>query len=176
MSEHAYNVLFLCTGNSARSIMAEALLNRIGQKRFRAFSAGSVPKGEIHPMALHVLRRQNYLVDDLRSKSWDEFARPDSPELNFVFTLCDRAWEENCPVWPGQPMTAHWGMADPAAFEGTETERIVAFNDTMKMLTNRISIFTCLPIHSLDRLSLQKRLEEIGKTSMPEEEPEAKTA
>ena len=118
MSEHAYNVLFLCTGNSARSIMAEALLNRIGQKRFRAFSAGSVPKGEVHPMALHVLRRQNYLVDGLRSKNWDEFARPDSPELNFVFTLCDRAWEENCPVWPGQPMTAHWGMAESGSLRG----------------------------------------------------------
>ena len=126
------------------------------------------------PIALHVLRRQNYLVDDLRSKSWDEFAQPDSPELDFVFTLCNRAWAENCPVWPGQPMTAHWGMVDPAAFGGTE--RIVAFNDTMKMLTNRISIFASLPIHSLDRLSLQKQLEAIGKTAMPEAQPEAQTA
>lgn len=170
MNDPEYNVLFLCTGNSARSIMAEALLNRIGQKRFRAFSAGSIPKGEVHPLALHVLQRQHYPIDELHSKSWDEFSQAGAPELNFVFTLCDRAWEENCPVWPGQPMTAHWGLQDPAAFEGTDTEKMVAFNDAMKMLTNRISIFTALPIHSLDRLSLQKRLDAIGQTGIQLEE------
>ena len=162
--DKTYNVLFLCTGNSARSIIAECLLNRIGGKRFKAFSAGSQPKGEVHPMALHLLQRQNYKVDDLRSKNWDEFSAEDSPELDFVFTLCDSAAAEACPTSPGQPMTAHWGLPDPAAAEGSETERHLAFADTLRMLRNRIEIFTSLPISSLDRLSLQSRLEEIGRS------------
>ena len=163
-TDKSYNVLFLCTGNSARSIIAECLLNRIGGKRFRACSAGSQPKGEVHPMALHLLKRQNFVVDELRSKNWDEFSAEDSPELDFVFTLCDSASAEACPTWPGQPMTAHWGLPDPAAAEGSETERHLAFADTLRMLRNRIEIFTSLPISSLDRLSLQSRLEEIGRS------------
>lgn len=159
-----YQVLFLCTGNSARSIIAECLLNRIGGNRFQACSAGSQPKGEIHPMALHLLKRQNYVVDELRSKNWDEFSAEDSPELDFVFTLCDSAAAESCPIWPGQPMTAHWGLPDPAAADGSETERHLAFADTLRMLRNRIEIFTSLPISSLDRLSLQNRLDEIGRS------------
>ncbi len=166
IQERKYNVLFLCTGNSARSIMAESLLNRLGKKRFNAYSAGSMPKGEVHPMALQVLKRQNYIVDSLRSKSWDEYSGEDSPELNFVFTLCDNAKNEVCPVWPGQPMTAHWGLPDPAAFKGSETEQMVAFNEAMRMLTNRIDIFISLPMESLDRLTLQKRLDEIGKSQL----------
>ena len=162
MSERVYNVLFLCTGNSARSIMAECLLNRIGNKRFKAYSAGSTPAGEINPFALHVLKRQNYIIDSLRSKSWDEFSTEDAPELDFVFTLCDSAKSEVCLVWPGQPMTAHWGMPDPAAVEGSQTEKMVAFNDAMRMLTNRIGIFISLPVESISRLSLQKKLDEIG--------------
>ncbi len=159
-----YKVLFLCTGNSARSVIAECLLNRIGGERFRAFSAGSQPKGEIHPLALHLLKRQNYPVDELRSKNWDEFSGADAPELDFVFTLCDSAAAESCSTWPGQPMTAHWGLPDPAAAEGSETERHLAFADTLRMLRNRIEIFTSLPMDSLDRLSLQNRLEEIGRS------------
>ncbi len=166
IQERKYNVLFLCTGNSARSIMAESLLNRLGKKRFNAYSAGSMPKGEVHPMALQVLKRQNYIVDLLRSKSWDEFSGDDSPELNFVFTLCDNAKNEVCPVWPGQPMTAHWGLPDPAALNGSDTEQMVAFNEAMRMLTNRIDIFISLPMESLDRLTLQKRLDEIGKSQL----------
>ena len=157
MSEHAYNVLFLCTGNSARSIIAECLLNRIGRGRFQAFSAGSQPKGEVHPFALQLLQRQNYPIDVLRSKDWAEFSAPDAPELDFVFTLCDSAAAEECPVWPGQPMTAHWGLPDPAAADGTEAERHLAFADTLRMLTNRLEIFTSLPLASLDRLSLQNQ-------------------
>lgn len=167
MTEKTYNVLFLCTGNSARSILAECVLNRLGAPRFKAYSAGSVPKGEVHPLALDLLSRQNYPVDQLRSKSWDEFARPEAPPLDFVFTVCDRAAAESCPVWPGQPMTAHWGLPDPAAAEGSEAERRLAFAETLRMLTNRISVFVSLPLKSLDRLSLQKRLNEIGKT-LPE--------
>ena len=166
IQEHNYNVLFLCTGNSARSIMAECLLNRLGKKRFNAYSAGSMPKGEVHPMALQVLKRQNYMIDSLRSKSWDEFTGEGAPELNFVFTLCDNAKNEVCPVWPGQPMTAHWGLPDPAALKGSETEQMVAFNEAMRMLTNRIDIFISLPMESLDRLTLQKRLDEIGKSQL----------
>ena len=158
-----YNVLFLCTGNSARSILAECLLNREGQDRFRAYSAGSQPKGEIHPMALHLLRRQNYPIEDLRSKNWDEFSTPDAPPLDFVFTLCDSAAAETCPVWPGQPMSAHWGLPDPAAATGSETERHLAFADALRMLRNRIEIFTNLPFESLDRLALQAELDEIGR-------------
>ena len=164
MTDREFNVLFLCTGNSARSVIAECVLNRIGSGRFRAFSAGSQPKGEIHPFALNLLRRQNYPVDVLRSKSWDEFSRPDAPPLDFVFTLCDSAANEACPVWPGQPMTAHWGLPDPAAAEGSDTERHLAFADTLRMLNQRIDIFINLPVRSLDRLTLQERLDEIGRS------------
>jgi len=163
MADKIYNVLFLCTGNSARSIIAECVLNRLGVGRFQAFSAGSFPKGQVHPYALDVLRRQNYPTNELRSKSWNEFAGSSAVPLDFVFTVCDNAAGEVCPVWPGQPMTAHWGIPDPAGVEGTEAERRLAFADTLRMLTNRIAIFVNLPIHSLDRLTLQKRLTEIGR-------------
>jgi arsenate reductase (thioredoxin) len=158
-----FNVLFICTGNSARSIMAEAILNRAGQGRFRAFSAGSHPKGQIHPFALDVLKRLHYDVSGLRSKSWTEFTGSNGPKLDFAFTLCDDAAAEECPVWPGQPMTAHWGMPDPAAKVGTIAEMNYAFADTMRMLSNRINIFVSLPIKSLDALSLQKQLDAIGQ-------------
>ena len=159
-----YNVLFLCTGNSARSIMAETLLNRAGQGNFHAFSAGSQPKGKVHPYTLDLLRKLHFDMSGARSKSWLEFAQPDSPKLDFVFTVCDNAAGETCPVWPGQPMTAHWGVPDPAAATGIEAEIRFAFADTLRMLTNRINIFVSLPLAKLDRLSLQKKLEEIGKT------------
>lgn len=163
MSDPVYNVLFLCTGNSARSILAEAILNRVGQGRFRAFSAGSQPKGEVHPYSLDLLKSLNHDTSFARSKNWEEFAAPGSPEMHFVFTVCDSAANEACPVWPGQPMTAHWGVPDPAAVEGSEAEKRLAFADTYRMLNNRISIFTSLPMTSLDRLALQKRLDEIGR-------------
>ena len=159
-----FNVLFLCTGNSARSIMAEAILDREGRGKFRAFSAGSHPKGSVHPYALDLLRKLNFDVGGFRSKSWSEFARPDAPKLDFVFTVCDDAAAEACPVWPGQPMTAHWGIPDPAAATGNEAEIRLAFADAFRMLNNRISIFVNLPIDSLDRLALQKHLDSIGKT------------
>ncbi|APH74008.1 arsenate reductase ArsC [Aquibium oceanicum] len=162
MSDPIYNVLFLCTGNSARSILAEAILNRVGQGRFRAFSAGSQPKGEVHPFSLELLKSLNHDTSFARSKNWEEFAQAGAPEMNFVFTVCDNAANEACPVWPGQPMTAHWGVPDPAAVEGTEAEKRLAFADAYRMLNNRISIFTSLPLNSLDRLALQKRLSEIG--------------
>ena len=164
MGDRPYNVLFLCTGNSARSILAEAVLNRLGNGRFKAFSAGSFPKGEVHPYALDLLQRQDYPTKGLRSKSWDEFATPAAEPLDFVFTVCDNAAGETCPIWPGQPMTAHWGLPDPAAVEGTEAERRLAFADTLRMLRNRIGVFANLPIKSLDKLSLQNRLHEIGRT------------
>ena len=163
MTEKTYGVLFLCTGNSARSILAECVLNRLGRGKFRAYSAGSFPKGEVHPLALELLRRQGYSVDQLRSKSWDEFAVSGAPELDFVFTVCDNAANEMCPIWPGQPMTAHWGLPDPAAAEGNEAQRRLAFAETLRMLNDRISAFVNLPIKSLDKLSLQKRLHEIGR-------------
>jgi protein-tyrosine-phosphatase/DNA-binding transcriptional ArsR family regulator len=163
MSDKVYNVLFLCTGNSARSIMAEAILNREGRGRFKAYSAGSHPKGEVHPYALQLLRNLNYGTDGLRSKSWDEFAEQGAPAMDFVFTVCDNAAAEVCPIWPGQPMTAHWGVPDPAAAEGSESVKRAAFAEACRMLTNRISIFTSLPLASLDRLSLQRRLDEIGQ-------------
>jgi protein-tyrosine-phosphatase len=159
----AYNVLFLCTGNSARSIIAEAIINREGIGRFRGFSAGSHPKGAVHPYTLDLLRRLNYDVSGFRSKSWDEFAAPGAPKLDFVFTVCDQAAAEECPFWPGQPMTAHWGLPDPAAATGNEAERRIAFNETYRMLRNRISIFVSLPIGTLDSLSLQDRLDAIGR-------------
>ena len=163
MPDRVYNVLFLCTGNSARSILAEAILNRNGKGRFQAYSAGSHPKGRVHPYTLDLLRNLNYVTDGLRSKSWDEFAVPGAPNLDFVFTVCDDAANESCPVWPGQPMSAHWGIPDPATVDGPEAVRRQAFADACRMMTNRISIFTSLPLHSLDRLSLQQRLDEIGK-------------
>ncbi|NMM43947.1 metalloregulator ArsR/SmtB family transcription factor [Rhodospirillaceae bacterium KN72] len=159
-----YNVLFLCTGNSARSIIAECLLNREGMGRFKAYSAGSQPRGEIDPIAAALLQRNNFSLSDLRSKSWDEFSGDDAPVMDFVFTVCDDAAGEVCPVWPGQPMTAHWGVPDPVKFEGTETERTLFTADVFRMLTNRISIFCALPLQSLDKLSLQRKLDMIGKT------------
>jgi len=157
------NVLFLCTGNSARSILAEAILNREGRGRFRAFSAGSMPTGLVNPHALRLLTSLNHPVEGLRSKSWEEFAQPDAPKLDFVFTVCDNAANEVCPIWPGQPISAHWGVPDPAAVEGTAAEVGVAFADTYRMLANRIGLFLNLPMASLDRMSLQRRLDEIGR-------------
>lgn len=163
MDDRVFNVLFLCTGNSARSILGEAILNRLGQGRFRAYSAGSQPKGEVHPYTIDVLKSLNHDTAFARSKNWEEFARPGAPEMNFVFTVCDSAANESCPVWPGQPMTAHWGIPDPAAAEGTEAEKRLAFADAYRMLNNRISIFVSLPMQTIDRLALQKRLDEIGR-------------
>ena len=157
-----YDVLFLCTGNSARSIMAECLLERIGGARFRAFSAGSHPAGAIHPYALEILERRNHRTDHLRSKGWDEFAAPGAPVMDFVFTVCDRAAGEVCPVWPGQPISAHWGFPDPAAVEGKEAEIRAAFANTYREIATRIEIFTSLPLESLDRLALKRKLDEIG--------------
>jgi len=162
-TDKVFNVLFLCTGNSARSIMAECILSREGQGRFKGYSAGSHPKGEINPYALHILKTLNYPTADLSSKDWSVFAAPGAPEMDFVFTVCDSAANEVCPVWPGQPMTAHWGIPDPAAVDGKEAEKAAAFADTMRMLTNRISIFVNLPMRSLDRLTLQERLDHIGQ-------------
>ena len=158
-----YNVLFLCTGNSARSIIAEAILNRAGRGRFKAFSAGSQPKGKINPRTLDLLRKFNYDVSTLRSKSWAEFARAGAPNLDFVFTVCDNAAGEACPLWPGQPITAHWGIPDPAAANGTEAEIALAFKDAYRMLNRRIDLFLALPIQKLDRLVLTTRLKEIGR-------------
>ena len=162
--ERPFNVLFLCTGNSARSIMAEAILTREGRGKFRAFSAGSQPKAEPNPYALNLLRRMNFDVSGLRSKSWLEFSGPHAQPLDFVFTVCDNAAGETCPLWPGQPMTAHWGIPDPAAVEGSETEISLAFADAFRMLSNRISIFVNLPLRSLDALTLQRQLDSIGNT------------
>lgn len=161
--DKVYNVLFLCTGNSARSIMAECLLNREGAGRFRAYSAGSHPRGAVHPQTLRLLRQNNVPTEGLRSKSWEEFTRPDAPRMDFVFTVCDDAAAEACPTWPGQPVTAHWGVPDPVRCEGDEVQTALVFADVFRMLYNRIAIFTCLPIESLDRLSLRHTLEEIGR-------------
>jgi len=163
MAERVFNVLFLCTGNSARSIMAEAIMNSLGKGKFRAFSAGSHPTGRVNPLALDTLRIAGLSPDGARSKAWDEFAGPDAPTMDFVFTVCDNAAGEVCPVWPGQPMTAHWGVEDPAAFEGTDAERRALFLKVFRMLQNRISVFAALPIASLDRQSLQTRLRDIGR-------------
>lgn len=165
MSERPYNVLFLCTGNSARSIIAEAILNREGRGRFRGYSAGSQPKGAVHPYTLDLLRRMNFDLGGYRSKSWTEFSGPGAPKLDFVFTVCDSAAAESCPVWPGQPVTAHWGVPDPAAATGSEAEIRLAFAEAFRMLNSRISIFVNLPLQSLDKLTLQQRLDAIGRAS-----------
>ena len=162
--DRSYNVLFLCTGNSARSILGEAILNKMGKGKFVAYSAGSMPKGDVNPHALALLQRLGFATDGLRSKSWDEFAKPGAPQLDFVFTVCDNAANEVCPVWPGQPMTAHWGVPDPAAAEGSETKIAQAFRDAFMALQRRIELFANLPVPSLDRMSLKKRLDEIGRT------------
>lgn len=164
MSGRTYNVLFLCTGNSARSIIAEAILNKIGSDRFRAFSAGSQPKGQVNPHTLTLLRGLGFDVSGFRSKSWAEFARPGAPPLDFIFTVCDNAAGEACPVWPGKPMTAHWGIPDPAEATGTDAQIGQAFSDAYRMLNQRIGIFTALPIASLDDLTLQHRLRDIGRS------------
>lgn len=158
------NVLFLCTHNSARSVIAESVINRLGAGKFKGYSAGSDPRGSVHPYTLDLLRQLNYPLDGLRSKSWQEFASPGAPVLNFVFTVCDDAANETCPAWPGQPMTAHWGLPDPSAATGPEATRRVAFADTHRMLYQRIGIFVNLPLASLDRLSLQRRLDDIGRS------------
>ncbi len=172
MTDKAYNVLFLCTGNSARSVFGECIVNRLGRGRFAGYSAGSHPKGTVHPLTLEILRRNNFLTDGLRSKDWAEFAVSDAPVMDFVFTVCDNAAAEVCPVWPGQPMTAHWGIPDPAAVEGDEVNRIMAFRQAFRALENRIEIFLNLPLASLDRLKLQRALDEIGRTPLPEATPE----
>jgi arsenate reductase (thioredoxin) len=164
MTERPFNVLFLCTGNSARSILAEALVTHWGHGQFVGLSAGSSPKGKVHPIALDLLKHLNVPTDGMRSKSWDEFAQPGAPKLDFVFTVCDNAAGEMCPIWPGQPMTAHWGVEDPAAVEGTEAEKWLAFRKAFRELESRIKVFTSLPIRSLDKVKLQERLREIGKT------------
>ncbi len=164
MNDKIYNVLFLCTGNSARSIFAESLINRLGRGRFRGYSAGSHPAGEVNPLAIEELKSNNFVTTDLRSKDWSEFAAADAPEMDFVFTVCDKAGAETCPAWPGQPMTAHWGIADPAAVEGNVMTKKAAFAKAFSELENRISIFVSLPFESLDKLHLQKHLDQIGQT------------
>ncbi|MCA8880423.1 MAG: arsenate reductase ArsC [Rhodobacteraceae bacterium] len=163
MSQKSYNVLFLCTANSARSLIAESIINRVGPGKFRGYSAGSHPAAAPNPNAVELLRHLNYNTDQLRSKDWGEFAAPGAPEMDFVFTVCDNAANEICPIWPGQPMTAHWGVPDPAAVTGTPAERSLAFADAYRMLYNRISIFVNLPLNTIDRFALQKRLDEIGQ-------------
>ena len=163
--DRPYNVLFLCTGNSARSIFAAAILNKIGAGKFKAYSAGSDPKGQVNPHTLALLERLGFPTADLRSKSWNEFVQPGAPELDFVFTVCDNAANEVCPVWPGQPMTAHWGVPDPAAVEGDEKKVLAAFRDAYSTLQRRIELFANLPVRSLDRMSLKQRLDEIGKSA-----------
>jgi len=162
-AERIYNVLFLCTGNSARSILAESLINTLGRGRFRGFSAGSFPKGRVHPMAIELLKRINLPTEGLRSKSWDQFAAPGAPPLDFIFTVCDNAAGEVCPVWPGKPVTAHWGIADPAAVEGTDADKARAFDKALMELETRIRLFIALPLASLDRMALQETLREIGR-------------
>jgi arsenate reductase len=164
VADQPFNVLFLCTGNSARSIMAEAILNKLGAGKFRAYSAGSLPKGQVHAETIRQLQGLGYDTSGFRSKSWAEFAKPGAPSLDFVFTVCDNAAAEACPVWPGQPMTAHWGMPDPAAATGNDAEIALSFKEAYRMLNQRIGIFIALPLRSLDQLSLQKKLKEIGRT------------
>jgi arsenate reductase len=160
-----FNILFICTGNSARSILAEAIMNRVGEGKFMAYSAGSTPKGQVHPQALETLRRKDFPTEGLRSKSWDEFAAPGAPEPDFIITVCDNAAGEICPIWPGKPMTAHWGMPDPAAVEGSPAEVAMAFNNAFRVLWNRLTVFTSLPFDALDRMSLRQRMAEIGASS-----------
>lgn len=162
MSDRVYNVLFICTGNSARSILAEALVNRWGKGRFRGFSAGSFPKGEVHPLALKLLQSVGLPTEGMRSKSWEEFARPGAPAMDFVFTVCDQAAGEACPIWPGNPVTAHWGVPDPAAAEGTEEERMAAFRRAHRELENRIKLFTSLSVGAINRLALEREVKKIG--------------
>ncbi|ASY43963.1 ArsR family transcriptional regulator [Sphingobium xenophagum] len=162
MSDKVYNVLFLCTGNSARSILGEAVMNKLGDGRFRAYSAGSQPKGEVHPMALSVLNGMGYDTSGMRSKSWDEFSKPGAPEFDFIFTVCDNAAGETCPVWIGHPMTAHWGIEDPAAVEGDGQRD--AFMQALRYLTNRISLFLTLPLASIDAMAMKQKLKEIGRS------------
>ena len=164
MEDRPYNVLFICTGNTARSILSEALLQHFGRGRFNAFSAGSHPKGTVNPLTLKTLETLRLPTTGYRSKGWDEFAQPDSPPLDFVFTVCDQAAGETCPVWPGQPMTAHWGVPDPAAVDGTETEKLMAFHDAAVLLKRRIELFLSLPLRKLDKLSLRAELQGIGKS------------
>ena len=171
-----YNVLFLCTGNSARSVLAESLLTHWGRGRFNAFSAGSFPKGQVHPLALDLLKRMNLPAEGFRSKSWDEFAAPGAPPLDFIFTVCDNAAGEVCPVWPGKPTTAHWGIADPAAVEGSDTDKALAFRKALKELETRIKLFTELPIASLDQPTLREQLRAIGQPTTPLREAEASAA
>ena len=170
MEQRIYNVLFLCTGNSARSIIAECLLNRLGAGRFRAFSAGSDPKSDVNPYALNLLQRQGFDTTQLRSKGWEEFSSPDAPPLDLVITVCDNAAAETCPVWPGRPTTAHWDLPDPGAVVGSEAEQNLAFADALRMLRNRIGIFVSLPLASIDRLSLRRRIEDIGVTNNEQKE------
>jgi arsenate reductase len=162
MSDKVYNVLFVCTHNSARSIMAEGILNSIGRGRFKAYSAGSYPSGTVNPLALYTLTSLRLANEGYRSKDWAEFARPDAPQLDFVFTVCDNAAGEVCPVWPGQPMTAHWGVADPAAFEGTDEQKKKVFWDTAIVLKRRIELMMALPLHALDRIAIQREIKDIG--------------
>jgi protein-tyrosine-phosphatase len=161
-ANNLFNVLFLCTGNSARSIIAEAITNQVGKGKFIAYSAGSMPTGQVNPHTIELLNRSGLPTADLRSKSWDEFANPGAPKLDFVITVCDNAAGEVCPIWPGQPMTAHWGVPDPAAVEGTAFDVALAFNETYRLLSNRINLFNNLPIPSLGKLSLKRRMDEIG--------------
>ena len=163
MPDRTFNVLFLCTGNTARSILSESILRKEGRGRFNSFSAGSQPKGTVNPFAIKVLRGMGYPVDDLRSKSWEEFAQPGAPVMDFVFTVCDNAAGEACPIWPGQPMTAHWGIEDPADVEGTDLQKEAAFVEAFRYLKNRIAIFTSLPLASIDRMSLGTKLRDIGR-------------
>lgn len=165
MSDQAYNVLFICTGNSARSIMAEAILNHFGQGRFRAYSAGSHPKPSVNPLTLEILERQGYATQGLRSKSWNDFAKPGAPKMDFIFTVCDRAAGEVCPIWPGQPVTAHWGFKDPDAVKGGIETRRMAFEQAARLIANRIRLFLSLPIDKLDRMSLQSNLNDLGNQS-----------
>jgi arsenate reductase len=162
-AQRSYNVLFLCTGNSARSILAESLLNTLGKGRFRGFSAGSFPKGQVHPLALELLKRLDLPSEGLRSKSWDEFAAPGAPPIDFVFTVCDNAAGEVCPIWPGKPMTAHWGIADPATVEGSDAEKALAFRKALEEMETRIKLFVALPIESLDPTTLREKLRAIGQ-------------
>lgn len=167
MSARPYHVLFLCTGNSARSILAESIINKMGKGKFRGFSAGSHPKGQVHPIALELLRHLGFPTESLRSKSWDEFAAPQGPHLDFVFTVCDNAAGEVCPYWPGQPMTAHWGIPDPAAIEGTDMEKSLAFREAFRSMETRIKLFLSLPLAAIDRMRLKEHLDVIGQAPTP---------